>query len=140
MIHKLTAAFALYIGRAVAVLNPIKLLMSTKNKASQEDTRFRVLRLLEENPSVSQRAIANELDISLGGVNYCLKALIAAGLVKMRNFHNNKNKLAYAYYLTPKGIKEKSSLASDFLKRKMHEYESLKHEIETLRSEASDNG
>ncbi len=112
--------------------------MPTKNKASQDDTRFRMLRLLEENPSVTQRAIADELDISLGGVNYCLKALIATGLVKIRNFHSNKNKFAYTYYLTPKGIKEKSALTSSFLKRKMKEYEVLKKEIETLKSDLPD--
>ena len=109
--------------------------MPPKNKTSQEDTRFRVLRLLEDNPSVTQRVIADELGISLGGVNYCLKALIATGLVKIRNFHNNKNKLAYAYFLTPKGITEKSSLTSHFLKRKMQEYEILKLEIDTLKKE-----
>lgn len=122
-------------GRAVAVAQHLS--MPPKNKASQEDTRFRVLRLLEDNPSVTQRVIANELGISLGGVNYCLKALISTGLVKIRNFHNNKNKLAYAYFLTPKGMTEKSSLTSHFLKRKMQEYEILKLEIDTLKKEAT---
>lgn len=109
--------------------------MPTKKQTSKEDTHFRVLRFLDENPSISQRVIANELDISLGGVNYCIKALISRGFIKIRNFNNNKDKLAYTYYLTPKGIIEKSKLTSQFLKRKMQEYEALKLEIESLKNE-----
>lgn len=104
-------------------------------KDNQEDTRFRVLRLLEGNPDISQRQIADALGISLGGVNYCLKALIDRGFVKVKNFRNSQNKMAYAYFLTPTGIAEKTGLATRFLKRKMSEYESLKAEIESLKSE-----
>ena len=100
-----------------------------------EDTRFRVLRLLEENPELTQREIADQLGISLGGVNYCLRALIDKGFVKIQNFQDNQNKLAYAYFLTPQGIYEKSKLTAIFLKRKMKEYEALKSEIEALQAE-----
>ena len=101
----------------------------------QEDTRFRVLRLIEENPEMSQRQIADELGVSLGGVNYCLKALVGRGLVKVKNFRNSSNKMGYAYFLTAKGIKEKAALTAGFLKRKMREYELLKREIESLKEE-----
>lgn len=101
----------------------------------QEDTRFRVLRLLQENPEISQRQIADALGVSLGGVNYCVRALVDKGLVKVKNFRNSENKIAYAYFLTPKGIAEKTALTARFLKRKMQEYELLKAEIESLKSE-----
>ncbi len=101
----------------------------------QEDTRFRVLRLLEENPEMSQRQIADALGISLGGVNYCVRALVDKGLVKVNNFRNSESKMAYAYFLTPKGIAEKTALTARFLKRKIQEYESLKAEIESLKEE-----
>ncbi len=101
----------------------------------QEDTRFRVLRLLQENPEMSQRQLADALGISLGGVNYCVRALVDKGLVKVKNFRNSDNKMAYAYFLTPKGITEKTALTARFLKRKINEYESLKAEIESLKSE-----
>lgn len=110
--------------------------INTKPKINtKEDTKFRVLRLLEENPDLTQREIANRLGISLGGVNYCLRALIDKGLVKIQNFQGSDNKLGYAYFLTPKGIYEKSILAAGFLKRKMDEYEALKKEIEALEKE-----
>jgi EPS-associated MarR family transcriptional regulator len=94
-----------------------------------------VLRLIEENPEMSQRQIADELGVSLGGVNYCLKALVDKGLIKVKNFRNSNNKMAYAYFLTAKGIKEKAALTKAFLKRKMKEYELLKAEIESLKHE-----
>ena len=98
------------------------------------------MRLLEENPELTQREIADQLGLSLGGVNYCLRALIDKGFVKIQNFQDNKNKLAYAYLLTPKGIYEKSKLAANFLKRKMKEYEALKSEIEALQAEVNGEG
>ena len=109
--------------------------MASRQLTVQEDTRFRVLRLLEEKPDITQREIAEELGISLGGVNYCVRALVDRGLVKMQNFHNSKNKLGYAYFLTPRGIAEKTALTARFLKRKMQEYELLKAEIAALESE-----
>ena len=103
-----------------------------------EDTHFRVLRVLETNPSITQRELADELGVSLGKANYCLKALLDKGWVKARNFKNNKNKWSYSYLLTPKGIEEKTRITARFLKRKLVEYESLKQEIESLQSEMED--
>jgi EPS-associated MarR family transcriptional regulator len=105
-----------------------------------EDTHFRLLRLLEARPDLSQRDLARELGTSLGKVNYCLNALIDKGLVKVRNFRNSRNKLAYAYLLTPRGIDSKTTIAVQFLKRKMAEYEMLKAEIEQLKREISERG
>ena len=93
------------------------------------------MRILQENPDLTQRELADQLGISVGGLNYCLKALIDKGYVKMSNFQKSKNKFKYVYLLTPKGIAEKVSLTSRFLQSKMSEYESLKLEIEALRSE-----
>ena len=104
----------------------------TKLKQLQEDTHFRVLALLERNPDISQRDLAKALGISLGGVNYSLRALVEKGMVKAQNFSSSDKKLAYAYILTPKGLAEKSMLTARFLKRKMDEYEALKAEIESI--------
>jgi EPS-associated MarR family transcriptional regulator len=98
------------------------------------DIHFRILHILEDNPDISQRDIAQKLGISLGGVNYCLKALINIGHIKIDNFNKNPKKIGYIYLLTPKGISEKVRLTSGFLKRKMDEYHSLKKEIESLQS------
>ena len=104
----------------------------TKLKQFQEDTHYRVLALLERSPDISQRELARELGISLGGVNYALRALIERGMLKAQNFSSSDKKLAYAYILTPKGLAEKSLLTARFLRRKMDEYEALKAEIESL--------
>ena len=101
----------------------------------QEDTHFRVLRLLEDNPDLTQRELADHLGMSLGGINYCLKALIEKGFVKMRNFQHSKNKFGYVYKLTPAGVARKVALTGRFLKRKMEEYEALKAEIDGLKTE-----
>ena len=101
-----------------------------------EDTHFRLLRLLETRAELSQRDLARELGTSLGKVNYCLNALIDKGLVKARNFKNSRNKLAYAYLLTPRAIDRKAAIALHFLQRKMAEYEILKAEIAQLQREA----
>ncbi len=100
-----------------------------------EDIHFRVLRLLEANPAMNQRELAEELGVSLGKTNYCLRALLAKGMLKMHNFQSNKRKLAYAYLLTPQGIAEKAALTGRFLQRKMDEYVVLKAEIESLKQE-----
>ena len=102
-----------------------------------EDTHLRLLRLIEARPDLSQRDLAHELGTSLGKVNYCLNALIDKGLVKVRNFRNSRNKLAYAYLLTPRGIDSKATITVQFLKRKMAEYEALKLEIEQLQREVA---
>ncbi len=101
-----------------------------------EEVRYRLLKLLEARPKLSQRDVARELGTSLGKVNYCLKALIDRGLVKAVNFRNSNNKVAYMYLLTPRGIEAKAQVTAAFLKSKMHEYEALKAEIENLRQEA----
>jgi EPS-associated MarR family transcriptional regulator len=95
-----------------------------------DEYRYRILKLLEADPHASQRRIADELGISLGRVNYCLKALIDKGLVKVNNFRNNANKRTYLYLLTPKGIEEKTKVTVQFLQVKMAEYEAVKREIE----------
>jgi hypothetical protein len=100
------------------------------------ELQFRVLRLLESNPNLSQRELSKTLGASLGGVNYCLNALISKGSIKIQNFKNNQNKWVYAYLLTPQGIAEKTTLTGAFLKRKMKEYEQLKEEIEALSQES----
>lgn len=105
-----------------------------------EDTHLRLLRLLEANPDLSQRDLARALGTSLGKTNYCLNALIDKGLVKVRNFRNNRNKLGYAYLLTPRGIERKATITVHFLKRKMAEYEMLKNEIEQLQREVNKIG
>jgi EPS-associated MarR family transcriptional regulator len=102
---------------------------------ARDELRLRVLRALEANPELSQRQLAAELGVSLGGVNYALKALIGRGFVKADNFRRSGSKVAYLYVLTPKGIAEKSSLATAFLGRKLEEYEVLRQEIEALKGE-----
>jgi EPS-associated MarR family transcriptional regulator len=101
-----------------------------------DEYRYKIFKLIEANPELSQRELARELGISLGKTNYCLKALIEKGLLKAGNFRNSKNKMAYVYKLTPKGLEEKANVTVRFLKQKMAEYESLKSEIEFLRQEA----
>lgn len=102
-----------------------------------DEYRYKILKLVEENPEISQRELAESLGISLGKVNYCLKALIAVGILKATNFRNSKNKLAYMYLLTPTGIEEKAKITSRFLKNKLQEYEKLQAEIVELKAEAS---
>ncbi len=109
--------------------------MAGNRSKMEEDVRFRVLRLLQENPELSQRDIAAAVGVSVGGVHYCLNALIDKGLVKLGNFTAAADKRRYAYILTPKGIAEKAALTSRFLKRKMEEYEALKVEIASLQDE-----
>ena len=103
--------------------------------SARDELRLRVLRALEANPELSQRQLAAELGVSLGGVNYALKALIERGFVKADNFRKSGSKVAYLYVLTPKGIAEKSSLATAFLGRKLEEYVVLRQEIEALKGE-----
>ena len=108
--------------------------MPSRQALLQEDTTFRVMRLLEENPDITQRELAEKLGISLGGLNYCLKALIGKGLVKMKSFANSKNKFGYVYVLTPSGMAEKAAIMHRFLQRKMEEYEALKIELVALKA------
>lgn len=103
---------------------------------ARDELRLRVLRALEANPELSQRQLAQKLGVSLGGVNYALKALVERGFVKVDNFRKSGSKVAYLYMLTPKGVAEKTSLATAFLDRKLKEYEVLRQEIEALEGEA----
>jgi len=103
-----------------------------------DENRYKLLKLLHENPEMNQREIASALGLSLGKANFCLKALIERGLVKVGNFSRSPNKKAYAYLLTLKGIEEKAKVTFRFLEAKRQEYESLKAEIDTLQAEVSD--
>ena len=89
---------------------------------------FNVLRKINSKPKSTQRELAVELGFSLGKLNYCLKALKNKGLIKIKNFEKNPNKLNYIYVLTPRGISEKTKLTLNFMKRKMKEYDELKKE------------
>ncbi len=124
----------------MAVAWPKPPYMTSRRSQLQEDTYFRVLRMLQDNPDMTQREIAEKLGISTSGLNYCLKALIDKGWIKVQNFSQSKNKFGYIYVLTPQGIAEKALLASRFLKRKMTEYEQLQSEIEALKVEMSSPG
>lgn len=100
-----------------------------------DELRYQLLRCLEQNPALTQRELAKELGISLGKANYCIKALIEKGWVKVGNFRHNQNKLGYAYLLTPKGLEEKAVVTLSFLKRKQQEYNALVAELEALHQE-----
>lgn len=102
-----------------------------------EEMDYRVLSTLDEDPSISQRQMALKLDISLGKVNYCLKALISAGLVKVGKFQKHPKKSVYSYLLTPEGIRRKTVATRQFLNRKIHEYDRLEAEIKELREHLS---
>lgn len=108
-----------------------------KSHLVTDELRYRILKLLESNPHMSQRELATELGISLGKVNYCLRALIGKGWVKAGNFRRSTDKRAYLYLLTPKGLDEKAKVTARFLRRKLEEYEILKKEIEILKQEAA---
>ena len=103
-----------------------------------DEYRYKILKRLETNPDISQRELAQELGISLGKANYCLRALVQKGLLKVNNFRNNQNKAAYLYLLTPHGIEEKAQVTLRFMQYKMDEYETLKQEIELLQRETRD--
>ena len=105
---------------------------SVSNKQSQ----YQILKSLEQDPNYTQRQLSKDLDLSLGKVNYCLKSIVEKGFVKIYNFKNSKNKGQYSYLLTPKGIEEKARMTVEFIKIKTQEYEQLKDEIESLKTEA----
>lgn len=100
-----------------------------------DDVRYRLLSYLAEHPDATQREVAERLGISIGKANYCLRAVIEKGWVKMRNFHNSKKKAAYLYVLTPKGLEEKINITFAFLRRKRAEYDLLAEEIHRLTEE-----
>ena len=106
--------------------------MTSRRSKLQEDTYFRVLRILQSSPDLTQREIAQLLGVSTSGLNYCLNALIDKGWVKVHNFSESKNKFGYVYLLTPSGVAEKVALTGRFLQRKLLEYEALRSEIKSL--------
>jgi EPS-associated MarR family transcriptional regulator len=109
--------------------------MSRAPRTTPEAWRLQVLKLLQGNPSLSQRQLAAELGVSLGKANYCLRALVEKGLVKLGNFSKNPNKDKYAYLLTPAGLEEKTRITLAFLKRKEADFEAIRNEIETLKAD-----
>ena len=108
---------------------------SNKDSSKINDQDYIVMRHINDTKKISQREISQSLNISLGKVNYILKALINKGIIKARNFTNSKNKRAYAYYLTPKGLQEKARLTVSFFDRKSKEYDKLKKELLELEKE-----
>jgi EPS-associated MarR family transcriptional regulator len=114
--------------------------MASRHTDHLEDLHFRVLKLLQDHPDLSQRELADKLGVSNGKLHYCIKALIEKGLLKLGNFAQSRHHLGYAYLLTPAGVKQKAGMTSDFLKRKMAEYEALHHEIAALQAEVKASG
>lgn len=100
-----------------------------------DEAHYKLMRLLEANPGMSQRDLAAQLGMSLGKVNYCLQAVVSKGWIKATNFRNSRNKAAYAYLLTPRGIEMKTRLTARFLSIKMREYEALRAEIAEMQRE-----
>ena len=105
-----------------------------------DTTSYGLLKILEDNPSLSQRNLAKQLGISLGKVNFCLNALIAKGCLKVSNFRNSSNKLSYVYLLTPHGVEQKAQMTLEFLQIKMREYQRLHAEIAELSRVVEQNG
>jgi len=103
-----------------------------KKKINQSDLEYKILKNIEINPSLTQRQLAKELDVSLGKVNYVIRSLLDIGWVKIDNFRKSDNKIGYLYLLTPEGITQKTIITQQFLKRKIEEYDNLKKEIEEL--------
>ena len=113
--------------------------MRERRPQLSDELRYQLLKELEANPNLSQRELAGTLGISVGKVNYCVKALVQKGWIKARNFKNSNNKLAYTYYLTPRGIDEKTQLAIEFLKVKLREVKALREEINEIQRQARRN-
>jgi EPS-associated MarR family transcriptional regulator len=103
-----------------------------------DEYRAKILKKLQDDPQISQRDLARDLGISLGRANYCLRALMEKGLIKANNFKNNRNKKAYMYLLTPRGVAEKARATARFLEIKVAEYEALQREIAALRRDAQE--
>ncbi len=105
-------------------------------RVSKKQNQYQILKSLEQDSNFTQRQLSNNLGVSLGKINYCLKSLIEKGFIKVNNFRNNKNKIQYSYLLTPNGVEEKAKLTLDFIRIKTQEYSALKQEIESLKQEA----
>ena len=108
-----------------------------KKSPMNSDIHFKLLDILEKNPKLSQRLLSRELGISLGSINYCIRALVEKGQVKAHNFKKNSNKIGYVYLLTPQGISKKISMTKDFLKKRIKEYDQLQKEIKQLKNDIS---
>jgi EPS-associated MarR family transcriptional regulator len=109
--------------------------MNDQPNSLPESWRLQMLKLLQANPGLSQRQLAAHMGVSLGKANYCLRALVEKGLVKLGNFGKNPNKRQYAYLLTPAGLEEKTRITLAFLRRKEAEFEAIQSEIEALKSD-----
>jgi len=131
--HPRPQHFALPVVNIHRTIHPTK--MNTHPRNPPEAWRLQVLKLLQANPSLSQRQLAAEMGVSLGKANYCLRALVEKGLVKLGNFSNSPNKRQYAYLLTPAGVEEKTRITLAFLKRKEAEFKAIQREIEALKGE-----
>jgi EPS-associated MarR family transcriptional regulator len=105
------------------------------NEPLDEETHYKLLSLLEENPDISQRKMAEAMGVSVGKINYCIKALVNVGHIKLKNFAKSANKIGYAYFLTPKGVKEKAAVTLRFLELKQKQYDKIKKEISFLQEE-----
>ena len=114
--------------------------LSYKHENMNDETTYKLFKAIEDQPTTNQRRLASELEISLGKLNYCLKALLDKGLVKVENFIESDNKRGYLYRLTPAGLSAKATVTLRFLKHKMSEYEKLKHEIQALKEEIETQG
>jgi EPS-associated MarR family transcriptional regulator len=112
--------------------------LNAKMHSLADDVRYRLLKYLAEHPEATQRDVARNLGISLGKANYCVKALVAKGWLKVRNFTNSENKTAYTYVLTSNGIEEKVNVTREFLRRKVAEYDLLVEEIDRLTAEVAE--
>jgi len=108
-----------------------------KKSPMNSDIHFKLLDILEKNPKLSQRLLSRELGISLGSINYCIRALVEKGQVKVHNFKKNSNKIGYVYLLTPQGISEKISMTKEFLRKRIKEYDQLQKEIRQLKNDIS---
>jgi EPS-associated MarR family transcriptional regulator len=113
--------------------------MASRRKEQQEDAKLRVMNIIEKNSKMSTRAIAQEVGISNGSAYYLLTSLIDKGFLKLSNFKENPQKIKYSYILTPKGVREKSLITSNFLVRKKQEFEALKEEIKSLEKRVGEN-
>ncbi len=107
---------------------------------SDQSISYSLLKTLETNPRLSQRDLAKHLGVSLGKVNFCLNALVEKGCLKVNNFRNSANKLAYAYLLTPRGVEQKAHMTVEFLQVKVHEYEKLRKEIAEMKRYIKESG
>ena len=109
--------------------------MTTQSDKLREDVKFRILRLLQDNPELSQRELAKRVGVSTGGIHYVLNALVEKGMIKLSNFASSEDKRRYAYVLTPRGISERAALTRRFVDRKLAEYHAIKLEIEEISQE-----